>query len=169
MLFSSRVAIPVLGALFSSVLLVMPREAGLDLGDVDVAAVQQHLPHEASVLVTFEPFNHDRAAGDLVSEVLPRDSTEGLVELRGVNASKADSVLAPSSIKHSDGVAIVDGYHLAFKERGVNNDVKAQRKQQAKESRDPLSFELWATGSSLVRRFRAIVHFPYRTAAPLPP
>jgi hypothetical protein len=135
------VALSVLGALFRGVLLVVPGEACLDLGDVDVAAVQHHLTYEALVFVALGPFDDYRAAGDLVGEVLPRNSSEGLAELWGINAREPDLVLVFGGIEQGDGVAVVDRYHLTFEESGMNNCVKPKSKDQEKDCRNPESSE----------------------------
>jgi hypothetical protein len=100
--------LPVFRVLFAGVLVIVPSEAGLDLSDVDVTAVEQHLAHEALVFVAFGPFDDNYAAGDLVDEVLPGDSPVWLVEFRGITPCESDLVLDLSRIERSDRVAIVD-------------------------------------------------------------
>lgn len=123
------VALPILWALLRGVFFVVPGKASLDLGDVDVAAVQQHLAYEALVFVALDPFDDDGAAGDLVGEVLPGDPPESLAKFRGINACEPDLVLVLGGVEQGDGVAVVDRYHLAFEEIGVNNGVEPKSKE----------------------------------------
>ncbi len=105
----------------------MPGEAGLDLGDVDVAAGEQHLAHEALVFVALGPFDDDRAAGDLVREVLPGDLPKGLAEFRGINPREPDFVLGLGGIEHCDRVAVVDAYDSARQLGGIGGEKRREQ------------------------------------------
>jgi hypothetical protein len=101
--------------LFGLVLLVVPSEPGHDDGEVGIAAINQHLADLATIPIQLLGLDLDGLAKDQGREQLLGALAKGLRFFRRIDARQANLVLSPGPIKHSDGVAVGDGDHLAHK------------------------------------------------------
>jgi hypothetical protein len=76
------------------IFLVMPGHVGLDLVQVHVLAVQQHLTEYALISIVVVVIHYDRLAGDQIREVLLRPRAKCLTAFWRIDTLQTDLVRA---------------------------------------------------------------------------